>query len=137
MGPARRPRQPWSAEEDERLRLLAAQGLSRHAIAVQLERDDRTVDLRAKAIQIELKVRPRAAVLGQASPRADDPSGRVKGIELVAPPARSGGPMPAGAAFARHGGGSCWLRESALNVFVFVGCYRLGKLARTGLTQLV
>ena len=74
MGPARRPRRPWSAEEDERLRQLAAQGLSRHAIAVQLERDDRTVDLRAKAIQIELKVRPNAAVVGQAAFRANDPA---------------------------------------------------------------
>jgi hypothetical protein len=52
-----RLRQPWAAEEDELLRQLAAQGLSRHAIAVQLGRDDRTVDERAKAIQVELKVR--------------------------------------------------------------------------------
>jgi DNA-binding NarL/FixJ family response regulator len=67
MNQARRPKRPWSAEEDERLRQLAAQGLSRHAIAVQLDRDDRTVDLRAKAIQIELRVRPRAVVVGRAS----------------------------------------------------------------------
>jgi hypothetical protein len=32
----RRPKRPWSDEEDERLRQLAAQSLSRHAIAVQL-----------------------------------------------------------------------------------------------------
>jgi DNA-binding NarL/FixJ family response regulator len=67
MNQARRPKRPWSAEEDERLRQLAAQGLSRHAIAVQLDRDDRTVDLRAKALQIELRVRPRAVVVGRAS----------------------------------------------------------------------
>jgi hypothetical protein len=70
----RRPKRPWSDEEDEHLRQLAAQSLSRHAIAVQLDRDDRTVDLRAKALQIELKVRPRAAVLGSASSRAEDPA---------------------------------------------------------------
>jgi hypothetical protein len=67
MNQARRPKRPWSAEEDERLRQLAAQGLSRHAIAVQLDRDDRTVDLRAKALHIELRVRPRAVVVGRAS----------------------------------------------------------------------
>jgi DNA-binding NarL/FixJ family response regulator len=67
MNQARRPKRPWSAEEDERLRQLAAQGLSRHAIAVQLDRDDRTVNLRAKALQIELRVRPRVVVVGRAS----------------------------------------------------------------------
>jgi DNA-binding NarL/FixJ family response regulator len=67
MNQARRPKRPWSAEEDERLRQLAAQGLSRHAIAVQLDRDDRTVYLRAKALQIELRVRPRVVVVGRAS----------------------------------------------------------------------
>jgi DNA-binding NarL/FixJ family response regulator len=52
-----RLRRPWTTEEDELLRQLVAQGHSRHAIAVQLGRDDRTVDDRAKAIQVELKVR--------------------------------------------------------------------------------
>jgi DNA-binding NarL/FixJ family response regulator len=52
-----RLRRFWTAEEDELLRQLAAQGQSRHAIAVRLGRDDRTVDDRAKAIHVELKVR--------------------------------------------------------------------------------
>jgi hypothetical protein len=60
--PAGRPNRPWTAEDDDRLRELVAQGFSRHAIAVRLGRDDQTIAVRAKALQIELKVRPRAPV---------------------------------------------------------------------------
>jgi hypothetical protein len=60
-------KRPWTMEEDELLRQLAAEGLNRHAIAVRLGRADLTVGARAEAIQIPLKVRhQRAKLRGKA-----------------------------------------------------------------------
>ena len=66
--PAGIPNRPWTSEDDERLRELIGQGLSRHAIAVRLGRSDTTIESRAKALQIELRVRPRAPIVGRAPP---------------------------------------------------------------------
>jgi hypothetical protein len=50
---------PWTAEDDDRLRQLVAEGWSRHAIAARLGRADLSVGRRAQAIQLELTVRAR------------------------------------------------------------------------------
>jgi hypothetical protein len=49
----------WTAEDDDRLRQLVTEGWSRHAIAARLGRADSSVGSRAKAMQLELKVRSR------------------------------------------------------------------------------
>jgi hypothetical protein len=54
-------RRDWTPEEDERIRQLSAEGLSRHAIAVRLGCSDITVARRARVMEVPLVVRPKRA----------------------------------------------------------------------------
>ena len=50
-------RRDWTAEDDERIRELTADGLCRHAIAVRLGCADSTVEKRARAIDVPLLIK--------------------------------------------------------------------------------
>jgi hypothetical protein len=63
---------PWTAEDDDRLRQLVAEGWSRHAIAARLGRADLSVGRRAQAIQLELKVRSRRQRSSGSKPTVAD-----------------------------------------------------------------
>ena len=54
-----RRRRAWTKEEDDYLRQWAAEGVSRHAIAVRLGRSDMGIDKRARAMNVPLNIRHR------------------------------------------------------------------------------
>jgi len=68
-------RRDWTAEDDERIRELTAEGLCRHAIAVRLGCADSTVEKRARAIEVPLVVKETGRRLWKKSPvePASDP----------------------------------------------------------------